>query len=217
MRRCLQLVLFCMLISALPIASIALLADAQDTAAVKAVSGQTSDSVDEVEEVEVVEEVSPTGAHGNAQKPDGLLYSLRNFHPVVVHFPIAWLLLLLLVETVVLLFPMVGLEKWSPALLVITLLSFIPALASGFGMEAAHESATGSFHELMESHESFAIATACTLAAAFVLRLAARGKSWHRARFGYYILVLSAAVLVTLTGHFGGQMVWGEDFLPIPF
>lgn len=178
--------------------------------AVKDTAAEEIEEVENVEEIEVVDDVSEV-------KQAGLFQTIGRFHPVVLHFPIAWLILLVLVEMAVLTGFAGGLDRWATILLALTVLSFIPAIVSGLGIASAHANASAEFTEHMVLHRNLNIASALVLLVAGVVRLALGKNAGTGARIGYFVLVLAAAALMVVGSHIGGEMVWGEDFIPSPF
>ncbi|MFH1068716.1 MAG: DUF2231 domain-containing protein [Candidatus Glassbacteria bacterium] len=166
-----------------------------------------------VNDVEAVEEVSPGEASGSG---GGLLAPIGRFHPVVIHFPIAWIMLLVLVEFVALLTGSAGLSRYGKVLAVLTLLSFLPAITTGLILAGAHAS-DPDFLKLGYLHRNFNISAGIVMLAALAVRLKMSDESTGRKRLPYLLLVVAATGLVVVGSHLGGMMVWGEDFLPLPF
>jgi uncharacterized membrane protein len=179
-----------------------------------AVDSDNSSAVEEIEEVELIEEIDT--ASGGPETVD-LFQTIGCFHPVVLHFPIAWLILLLLVEIVVLTGLAGDLNRWSMALLVLTLLSFIPAIVSGLGMASAQGSASSEFIERMLLHRNLNIAAGLVLLSALVVRIKTSQAAGSKNKLVYFALVMVAAGLMGYGSHLGGEMVWGVGFLPVPF
>jgi uncharacterized membrane protein len=136
---------------------------------------------------------------------------LGRVHPLLLHFPIALLVVGAVVET---------LRLWrdSPWLArsVVWLLAFgaLSALATGATgwLLAAHEHVRSDQRLTLEWHRWFGVTT--TIVACFAWAASAAwgetppvGRAWCRR-----LLVWSAAALVAATGHFGALMVWGKDW-----
>jgi uncharacterized membrane protein len=170
-----------------------------------------------VEEIEDVEEIEEVEIDSGNREPDGLFQTIGRFHPVVLHFPIAWLLLLLMAETVVLTGLAGELNRWTMALLIVTMLSFIPAIVSGLGLASSHSTASNEFVEQMLLHRNFNIAAGVVLLSALVVRIKFGQVAGSKTRLVYFALVLAAAGLMGYGSHLGGEMVWGKGFLPVPF
>lgn len=172
-----------------------------------------AETVEEIEEIGDVEVVTPEARVEKA----GLFQAVGKFHPVVLHFPIAWLILLVIVEAVFLSGRAVELNRWGFALLVITLLSFVPAIVTGLGIASSHGNAAREFVEKMILHRNYNIAAGVVLLGALAVRAVIGQDAGPKARTGYLVLVLAAAGLMVFGSHLGGEMVWGEGFLPLPF
>lgn len=195
-----QLVLlsFC-LISALVVFQVS----ASDTAA-----AQAAPDTGKIEEIQDVTPVEVTPA-----TPPGLMELVGRIHPAVIHFPIAWLTLLLLIETVAL---FTGKPEWSRFglyVLILTLLSFVPAVTSGWILSKSQGS-DPDFIKLMTLHRNINISVALICVIAFILRLARAEKLQGRARLPYFLLILVSTALIMFSGHLGGKMVFGENYLP---
>ena len=182
------------------------------------VSAQTDSGAapEEIEEIETVEEIEVVEDAGSV-KQAGLFQTIGHFHPVVLHFPIAWLILLIIVEVLVLSGYADELNRWGFALLVLTLLSFVPAIVSGLGLASSHSSAAAEFADKMLLHRNVNISSALTLLVAGVVRFSIGQSAVGKSKIGYYLLILIAAGLLMYGSHIGGEMVWGDGFLPGPF
>lgn len=126
-------------------------------------------------------------------------------HPIIVHLPIACLMLAVLAELLVLLRG----ERWRPAtalLLTTGTLGAIAAVISGTILEGGQDP------RLLARHETLAWLTLSGAVIASGMLLASR---WVPMRRWPLLVVLSlTALLVGATGHVGGQMSWGRDWLP---
>ena len=175
-------------------------------------------AVEDVEEVEEVEEVvAVTGAATTAASSrwDAALQLVGRLHPLAVHFPIAWLVLLLLGEALALRRRAGEAAAWpcsGLALLVLSVLSAVPAVVTGL-IRAATLGA-GADVAAVTSHRNVALAAVTAAGVALVLR------GWYRRAplkgvKGAYLVSLGAAViLVGVAGHLGGELVFGRDYLP---
>lgn len=171
-----------------------------------------SGSDEEVEEVEEVQVKPVPTSGGAATARPGAADLAGRLHPLLVHFPIAWLLLLLLLDLVTF---GLGRRTWERAgqwLLLLTALSFAAAVVTGL-LRASGMQVEGSVAERLSQHRAAALVAggACLVAAALRRLAPIRG----RARAAVYLLLVGLAVLAVLVaGHLGGKMVYGEDYLP---
>ncbi len=129
---------------------------------------------------------------------------LGRLHPVLVHLPIACLMLAALAELLVLLRG----ERWKPATAFLVLagtLGAAGAIASGVTLEGNQDP------HLLERHELLGWLTLTGALIASGMIVAMRWVSLRRWPL-FAVLVITAG-LVAWTGHVGGAMVWGADWL----
>jgi uncharacterized membrane protein/mono/diheme cytochrome c family protein len=137
---------------------------------------------------------------------------LGKFHPVVVHFPIALLLLAAFGEIA----NMIRAGIWQPRAarfcLWIAAASAVVAMMLGFFAEES-----GAFNEtvggikIVEIHEWLGIVTTILAVAAAVLCEWYVRRETPRHKWLFRIALFLAAVLVGVTGHFGGLLTFGVD------
>jgi uncharacterized membrane protein len=142
------------------------------------------------------------------------MISTSHFHPMLVHFPIALVLFGFIAEVASLQFKKEAcLPKLSFYLLIIGTLSAISAWLTGifFTFEMS-----GSAGEIKETHELFAWITIGTLIATLVLRyfLKLKNKEESKLKWVAFVLYGLAAVSVSITGFFGGTLVY-KYMLPL--
>jgi len=140
----------------------------------------------------------------------GLIAIVGRMHPAVVHFPIAWLLLLSLVDFLALGLGLEELRKYGPYLLGLTILSFCPAATSGFLNYAEY----GEPNTLAGLHRNLMLTAVGLCAVGLVLRLLGRNRLDGALKWVYLGLLGAAALTVSVGGHLGGKLVFGEDYLP---
>ena len=147
----------------------------------------------------------------------GFIDVVGRLHPPAVHFPIAMVCFLLLVEVLALglgrrRFQEIGLFTAAAATL-----SFLPAVVTGL-LRAAAMPMVQEAALLTSTHRNIMIASAVAMVTALIIRIAggrkiARGVKWIR--WIYLSLVLTAALLALYGGHLGGALVFGEDYSPL--
>lgn len=136
------------------------------------------------------------------------MFSLSHIHPMLVHFPIALVAVGFLADMVSLFFKKEAcLSKMGFYLLIAGTLAALAALLSGVLFTAEMSGAAG---EVMETHELFAWLTVSALVITSVLRIILLKTEQERSNlkwmaFGFYA---AAAVLVSITGFFGGSLVY---------
>jgi uncharacterized membrane protein len=166
-----------------------------------------SDRVEELGQVEVVAAQSPDG------KPAGLGDLLGRLHPALVHFPLAWLFGLLVIDCVGLGLGRQEWRRWGLFALVGTALAFLPAAVTGL-LRGSYMPSDAEMAHNLTIHRTLNFIV-------FGLVLVALGLRWFRrndlegwSRRGYLALVVVATGLVLLAADFGGKMVYGAHFLP---
>ncbi len=147
-------------------------------------------------------------------------YEIPVWHPLVVHFPIA-LILVAALATVV--WSVRGTSFWRRCALLLFTLGMGGAVFAYKTGEAMEEQSEGSpiVEELVGLHEDLAlytlVVTGVTLAALAGLSLWLERRTTLEpapqdplaARLALALAALAAAVLVAWTAHVGGTMVWG--------
>ena len=134
---------------------------------------------------------------------------IGRLHPLLVHFPIGLVLIAAAVEAVAM---MTNLPEWRTVAIVNVRAGALFSIAAAIaGWRLAASGAIDATSSL-EWHRWVG-----TLAAVAVLgsALATAGAD-GRSRFGLWIYrttLFWAAALVAITGHLGGLLVWGKDFL----
>lgn len=137
-----------------------------------------------------------------------LLEFTGHFHPVLVHLPIGILLAAILFEW---LSYRKGFRKLRKAIRLLFLLGFLSALvssATGYLL-----SRTGDYdQQLLTRHQWLGYTVTVISLIAFLL---CRRKQ-PEVKVGYGVIVFSLAILLLLTGHAGGSLTHGTDFLTPP-
>ena len=130
------------------------------------------------------------------------------FHVVLVHFPIALAIAALLAELLV----MTGREGFATTARFCLVLAFVSAFASAWsGWAAGDGYEGGTFAERVDVHRWIGVSALAALGLGTALIPAAR--SGGRARVLYRLALVLGAVLVGLTGHFGGELIHGVGHL----
>lgn len=134
---------------------------------------------------------------------------LGRFHPVVLHFPIGLLMGVFLLEFASVFRRFKNLEPAHWLLLTLATLSSI--VASGFGLFLSWE---GGYNEdAVFWHQWTGIGVSVLLVLAFILRLAFT-QSWRDgARRLYRLALFLSIILISIAGHFGGDLTHGSEYL----
>lgn len=136
------------------------------------------------------------------------MFNTAHLHPLIVHFPIALLIVGFVADTVYLLYKKeVCLSKAGFYLMLAGTLGAVAAVLSG---NFFTEDMTGSVEVIRERHETLANITMYVMIAASILRiyLVQKGKAESKAVLGVYILYLIGVISVGYTGMLGGTMVF---------
>lgn len=158
-------------------------------------------------------EDSKVVAEESKQGPQNVSELIAHLHPSVVHLPIAWLLLLILSEWLGLIFGKEVFANFGAVLLPLTVLSFVPAAVSGF-LNLASELESKEEMDLALFHRNLMLFSCALCVIAWVLRLRFQ-KAWTaKTRWFYVGLLTAAGVAVSVGGHLGGKLVYGENYLP---
>lgn len=136
------------------------------------------------------------------------MFDTSHFHPMLVHFPIALVMFGFIIELASLIIKKeLCLPKLSLYLLVTGTLATVVTWLSGELFTSEMSGAAGS---VKESHELFAFITMCLLIVTSVIRLMlALGKKENSTlKWISFILYGIAAITVSITGFFGGTLVY---------
>lgn len=149
-----------------------------------------------------------------AWSPDRLQLFLGRLHPLLVHFPVALILVALLLETLMAARRRPERSKTARTCLLLGFLSAVAAGATGW-LGAELEPPGPSEQDLVFWHRWVAVAVAGSALLAVLLGIGADGRK-GRLRL-HRLMLLIAGGLVAWCGHLGGSLVFGPDHLPDPF
>ncbi len=136
------------------------------------------------------------------------MISTTHLHPMLVHFPIALIVFGFIAEIAALFFKKeVCLSKTGYFLLIFGTFSALIAWLTGNFFTAEMSGAAG---EIKETHELYALITLGTLLVTSVLRIVLQTKKIENAGIKWVAFVLYgvATILVSITGFFGGTLVY---------
>lgn len=134
---------------------------------------------------------------------------LGRLHPLVVHFPIALILLAVAVEF---LRRRYGRPRPAPFAVACLVLGAVSAgLAAALGWSSAQTAGYGSTW-VVDAHRWVGIALAGMAIVASALALSTRALAYRRFAF-YRLTLFTAGILVILAGHFGAMLVHGEGYI----
>lgn len=142
---------------------------------------------------------------------DLILQFLGRLHPVVVHFPIGILFIAFFFELLSKLKKYENLRHATQPALLIGVISAVVSVITGLYL-----SDEGGYNdELLVRHKQLGITTAALSAAIYGFRLVAHRifrDPNYRGKFNT-VLFVPLIIIVSLTGHFGGSMTHGADYL----
>lgn len=136
--------------------------------------------------------------------------SFETLHPMVVHFPIALLLVALLFDVAALFLPKAGLTRTSLYLSALAAPGAVAAYLSGEAAEEPAENLPG-IEALLERHEDLGKLLMIAAIAVLIVRLGFFWRRWHETIAGRAVLAFFGgilAILVGATGYAGGQLVY---------
>ena len=140
-----------------------------------------------------------------------ILQFLGRLHSLLVHFPIALITFAFMMES---------LSFWrgkaqsatAYACMSFGALTSLAAAGSGW-LNAAHETQTKSLAQVLTYHRWLSVALACICVVCWIFMTVHRFARDRVSLHLYRGLLLSAALLVPITGHLGGTLVFGEGYL----
>ncbi len=137
---------------------------------------------------------------------------LGKLHVLLVHFPIALALAAALADVILIFRRKDFFRHAGFYCLILAAVAAIPTVVTGelrFG--AIH--LDPNMHDIAETHEGLAIAALCVLISAGAFRSVFRNRLRGRFLAAYAVMMVAVVVLVTLTGHWGGMLAFGPDYL----
>ena len=164
----------------------------------------------DAEDVEWIEDFDVMDA-GSGPEVVGFAKFFGRLHILSVHFPIAWVWLAVILALARCRWPgRIG--CWDLVILIAAAVSFLPALATGW-VHRLNLHSRSDVPLLVERHKMLAFATFAVVVLAVGLRSWAQRTGARRIDRLALIAIGIGAVLVSVTAHLGGSMVFGSDFL----
>lgn len=168
--------------------------------------------IDDIEEIVFLDEEVELSIEKTEPKAFDLKRLIGRLHPVLVHFPIAFLLLAAGSEWCAALFK----KQQARIVAIVTLwigsISSILAAISGWTL-ASGKRFTGEDAELLLNHRWLGVSVVATAVITLGVFYFFKTHKWRDAI--YLILLTILAVLVVLTGHYGGSLIYGAEYLSL--
>jgi uncharacterized membrane protein len=181
-------------------------ADSSDSSAISQQEQSDNGEVESLELKDIVD-VTPQNSGFSFKKIWGRL------HPAFVHFPIAWLFMLFVTEIIAFIYNKPTWHKAGFYMLIILVLSFVPAVTSGL-VDASLHDMDAAEHSIMVTHRTINFIITGLVVLALVFRLARRGELKGSLRGTYLGMIIIATVMIMISGHLGAKMVFGSNYLP---
>jgi len=144
-----------------------------------------------------------------SKKASPLRTIFARMHPLLVHFPIALLILAAVVEWLGWILKKT--MDWEPVVawtLTVSALSSPVAVAMGWILAEIE----GYRDATITNHRTFGLITAILSLTCMLLWIRKQKNSSRRVVWLFRFLLLAAAILVGLAGHTGGELVYGEGY-----
>jgi uncharacterized membrane protein len=134
---------------------------------------------------------------------------IGRLHPLLVHFPIGLVLIAAVAEMVAM---MTGRWDWRAVAVANVRAGAVFAIGAAIAGWRLASSAGIEATSSLEWHRWLGTIASVAVFAAALAAAGARGRSGF-ALWAYRIALFWAAALIAVTGHLGGVLVWGADFL----
>jgi len=147
---------------------------------------------------------------------------IADLHPIIVHFPIAFLLLYIFIEILNLYFKSRSIKKFSLVILIFGVLGGIGSVLTGnlaYQLLETNSSITQLHFSIIEKHEFFASITIWYFLALLIYNtfIFIKKKNESRLRYIFIIFIIFGAFLLYKTSNIGGMLVYkygiGTDLL----
>ena len=175
--------------------------------------GQKETKVGSPQEVQEIQELKEISDVTPSRSGAGGAVLIGRLHPAVVHFPIGWVFLALLIEILSLVTKKPEFSSAGFFLQCLAALSFIPAATTGW-LRASAMGTNPEFLALMVPHRNLNLAAGALFFLAVALRIAGRRGWGGHLRIVNLVLIAISTALMLFAGHLGGKMVFGTEYLP---
>jgi len=135
-------------------------------------------------------------------------------HVLLIHFPVALIMVLAGIETLRWRKREGSVDSTVAIIAVIAALSSVVAVAQGW-MLAGDNPGESDYAQTIELHRWLGVSTAVVAVIVAIIALARQFGDSRKLSTIYRVFVFPGAILVSLTGHYGGVAMHGPGFLPI--
>ena len=150
--------------------------------------------------------------HGDVSGVDRILKFYSKFHPLLIHFPIALILVALLAEFLTVLFgEESGYNSVSRFCIVLGAIGAVFAASSGW-LAGGFANYPGELSVVLFRHRWLGVGTAILTVITAILGLRNSHSIEPKRRKLYRVFLVLNAIAVGLTGHFGATLIYGLDF-----
>ena len=151
--------------------------------------------------------------HGSSEilsSKDRFIRFAGKFHPVTIHFPIALLIAALFSEILGALFPVKRFREAARVL--VTLGAPMAAIAAALGWATGlFAKYPGELEQVLSTHRLLGTSTAILALTTLILLESYWRKQTSGLRSAYLAALVLTALLVGITGHFGGTLIHGTE------
>lgn len=139
-----------------------------------------------------------------------ILHWLGNFHPILLHFPIALILMTVVAEILFNWYKNPLFDHAARFMIIAAAISAIPTAL--FGLAWGYNSHyVGDFQTIFFWHRALGLSTAVLAVLTATLR------SKQQGRGAYYICLTLLFILVSLAAFLGGELTFGLNHMALPF
>ncbi len=138
--------------------------------------------------------------------------NIGKLHVLLVHFPIALAFCAVLADILWLVTRKDRFRDAGVYCLVLAAVSALPVVITGLAMARSQEF-VGDYLSIVTTHKYLGITSFTIAALAAVIRLSCRQRLKGLWLIAYCVLILALAISIAFTGHYGGMLVHGKNFL----
>ena len=138
--------------------------------------------------------------------------NIGKLHVLLVHFPIALAFCAVLGDILWLVTRKDRFRDAGVYCLVLAAVSALPVVITGLAMARSQEF-VGDYLSIVTTHKYLGITSFTIAALAAIIRLSCRQRLKGLWLIAYCVLILALAISIAFTGHYGGMLVHGKNFL----